>query len=260
MAKNSKKAETVVLKAEDVSFTYPQVSEPAIHDINFSLKSNSISMLIGPNGSGKSTLIRVFLGILKSSGKITFYHKGKEISQHDAHIGYVPQKHDIDTTIPITVSELLTLTVNSCARCKTCAESEVDDVLKKVSALDYKHKKIGDLSGGQLQRVILARALLHKPKLLILDEPEAGIDVQAEQFFYEVLRNLVDTENITALIATHEMEVVNAYADQVICINKTLVCAGSTVEALTPKTFKELYGMHAKPYHHSHNGNHKHKG
>lgn len=249
-----------VLKVNNLCYTYPGMSEPAISNISFSLKPKTINMIIGPNGSGKSTLIKVILGIFKGLGEINYFSTGKKISHIKAHVGYVPQKNVIDTTIPITVNELLSLTQKNCKRCTDTAESEIVTVLQKVNAIDYRFKKIGDLSGGQLQRVILARALLHHPKLLILDEPEAGIDIQGERFFYEVLQRLVKEENVTALIASHEMEVVNQYADQVLCINKTLVCAGSAKKTLTKETFEKLYGTHTKPYNHSHTKNHSHEG
>ncbi|MBU0974888.1 metal ABC transporter ATP-binding protein [Patescibacteria group bacterium] len=248
-----------VLEIKNVNYTYPGSLEPAIYKINFSLQPKTINMIIGPNGSGKSTLLKVILGILKNNGKISFFDKGKNISHNEAHIGYVPQKSALDTTIPVTVNELLSLTQKSCKRCSGTAESEIVAILQKVNAVDYRYKKIGDLSGGQLQRVILGRALLHHPKLLILDEPEAGIDIQGEQFFYEVLQNLVEKEDVTALIATHEMEVVNQYADQVLCLNKTLICAGTTAKTLNKETFEKLYGVHTRPFNHTH-AMHTHEG
>jgi len=251
----------IVLEVKNLSYSYPGFSDPAVFDINFRLKSKTINMIIGPNGSGKSTLLKVILGILEGEKVITFFNQGKEISFNDAHIGYVPQKRNIDTTIPITVNEFLTLTQKSCKRCFSDAEAEIIDVLQKVNVVEYRYRKLGDLSGGQFQRVILARALLHNPKILILDEPEEGIDINAERFFYEVLQDLVGKEGVTALIATHEMEVVRQYADQVLCLNKTLICTGTAKEILTQKTFEKLYGVHTKPYDHVHIiHQHDHKG
>lgn len=241
-----------VLEVNNLSFMYPGMDEHAVADINFALQDKTINMLIGPNGSGKSTLIRLILGILKGKGEIFFFENGQKITRNEAHIGYVPQKRIIDTTIPLTVNEFLTLTQKICKRCTTNSKDEIVNSLQKVNAAEYQHKKLGDLSGGQLQRIILARALLHHPKILILDEPEAGIDIQGEKFFYEVLQKLVKEENVTALVATHEMEVVHKYADEVLCINKTLVCSGSTAQTLTAQTFEKLYGVHTKAFSHDH--------
>ena len=255
------KENSTVLEVKNLNYSYPGVSEPALHDINFSLQAQTINTIIGPNGSGKSTLLKIILGIYKSTAEITFFNNSKKISAHEAHIGYVPQKRSIDINIPITVNEFLSLTQKSCKRCATNSELEIIDVLKKVTALEYRYKKLSELSGGQLQRVILARALLHSPKLLILDEPEAGIDIQGERFFYEVLEKLVKKEGVTALIATHEMEVVSKYADQVLCLNKTLICAGSAKKTLTNETFQKLYGTHTTQYNHAHiPSNHNHTG
>ena len=248
MLKENRK--NTVLEIDNLSFSYPGSNEPALSNISFKLKPNTINMLIGPNGSGKSTLIKLIIGILQGDGAIYFYDNTKIISRKEAHIGYVPQKQSIDTSIPITVHELLALTQKSCNRCNHDTGKEITDALKKVDALEYRYRKIGDLSGGQLRRVILARALLNNPPILILDEPESGIDLQGEKFFYEVLHNLVKNEGITALIATHEMEIVSEYADAVICINRSLVCNGSVNETLIPKTFEKLYGVHTKIHTH----------
>ena len=253
MKKNNSK-QLLSLKAKGVSVKYSKTSKPAIFEINFSLNSKTINILIGPNGSGKSTLMKAILGIIPSSGKFTFFgSKGEVISKAEAHIGYVPQKLSIDTSIPITVYEFLSLTLMSCQRSRIERRSEIKIVLNEVSAMDLQFKKIGDLSGGQLQRIILARALLHQPKLLILDEPEAGIDIKGERIFYELLKKLTKEKKITALIASHELEIVHEYADQVLCINKTLVCHGSVAQTLTASTFEKLYGVNKKPYYHGHN-------
>jgi len=256
-----KKENNTVLEVKNLSFTYPGVSEPALYNVNFFLEAETINTIIGPNGSGKSTLLKIILGIYKSTAEINFYNNSKKITAQEAHIGYVPQKRSIDVNIPITVNEFLFLTQKSCKRCVNNNDLEIIDVLHKVTALEYRYKKLSELSGGQLQRVILARALLHNPKILILDEPEAGIDIQGEKFFYEVLEKLVKQEGVTALIATHEMEVVSKYADQVLCLNKTLICAGSANKTLTNETFQKLYGTHTTQYTHKHvNPNHKHTG
>ncbi len=251
-----KKQDNIVLEIVHLDYSYPGVTEPTLYNISFSLLSHTINMIIGPNGSGKSTLIKVLLGIYPSNAEINFYKNQKKISVSEAHIGYVPQKRSIDLSIPVTVNEFLSLTQKSCKRCASKSKSEINDVLAKVNALEYRYKKLGELSGGQLQRIILARALLNNPKILILDEPEAGIDIQGERFFYEVLEKLVKNEGLTALIATHEMGVVSKYADQVLCLNKTLICAGSAQATLTNETFKKLYGVDTVQYHHAHAGTH----
>lgn len=243
----------MILKVDNLSFKYPNSKTNAIENINFTLDEASINMIIGPNGSGKSTLLKVILGILNGNGRISFFNNTIKTSLKKIHIGYVPQKLAFDTSIPITVNEFLQLTVDSCKRCKKNIAAEINDVLVQVQSTHLIDKKLGDLSGGQLQRIVIARALMHKPKLLILDEPEAGIDITGELFFYKILKDVVKKTKVAALIATHEMEVVHKYADQVLCINKTLVCAGNTTQALTSKTFEKLYGINNQPFNHEHN-------
>lgn len=249
---SNKKDSNTVLEVVSLSFSYPGGVEPALIDISLDLKQNTTNMLIGPNGSGKSTLVKLIIGVIEGKGTINFYKSGQKISRKEAHIGYVPQRLSIDTSIPITVNELLALTQKSCNRCNHDTGQEISDALNKVDAFEYRHKKIGDLSGGQLRRVILARALLNNPPILILDEPEAGIDIQGQKFFYKVLDKLVKDGGMTALIATHEMENVSEYADNVICINKNLVCDGSVKDTLVPETFEKLYGVKTRAHLHHH--------
>ncbi len=130
-----------VLKITHLDYTYPGAKEPALDDINLTLQENTINMVIGPNGSGKSTLAKLIIGSLVGEGEISFYNEGKKISRKQAHLGYVPQKKIIDTTVPITVNELLKLTQQSCNRCNLDSDQEITTALKKVNAHDYRSKK-----------------------------------------------------------------------------------------------------------------------
>lgn len=245
------------LEVRNLSFSYQQNLGEVLSNINFDLFSSSINIIIGPNGSGKSTLLKTILGFLEAKGEINFYDQNEKlISRSDAHIGYVPQKFVFDTSIPITVKEFLKLTLTNCKKHKNTDESEIIETLKLVDAHKLINKKLGDLSGGQLQRVVLARAFLHHPRLLILDEPESGVDIEGEKFFYEVLQKKVKETGLTALIASHEMEIVNKYADQVLCLNKTLICSGTTTQVLTAQNFEKLYGLENKLYMHEHKHHH----
>ncbi len=241
----------ITCKVQNVSVFYPGKKNPNVFKVNFDLQAETITMIIGPNGSGKSTLLKALLGLLPYEGEVTFYNpKGKQIGKKDMHIGYVPQYFKFDSTIPITVCEFLQLTLSACHQSTQDKKKEIRKALQEVLALQLIHKQLGDLSGGQLQRVILARALLHNPKMLILDEPESGIDIQGEQYFYDALQKIVKERGVTVLIATHELEIVHKYASQVLCINKKLLCRGKPEEALTPKTFSKLYGVNKRLYKH----------
>lgn len=224
------------LVVKNLSVSYPSNPQPVVKSISFALQPGTINMLIGPNGSGKSTVLKAIIGTLPYSGKISLFG--------DYHIGYVPQRLGLDLSMPINVKEFLMLTLLVCYHTAQEKKEFIDQALDKVNAHKFAHKTLGQLSGGQLQRVILARALVHKPKLLLLDEPESGIDVVGERLIYDVLKKLVAEEDLTVLIATHELEMVYTYADQVLCLNKSLVCHGNPHKILTKKAFEKLYGKH----------------
>ncbi len=233
-----------LLKLANLSVQYDRSSKLVVNNVSFELQRQTINVLIGPNGSGKSSLIKAILGLVPTQGVVTFFNsEGLEVARESIHIGYVSQRLELDTTVPVTVNEFLQLTLSSCRRLNGAKKNEVARVLRDVSILGLRNKKLGSLSGGQLQRVILARALLHYPQLLILDEPEAGIDVSGEHLFYELLKKLVKEQQVTVLIASHELEIVHKYADNVLCINGKLVCNGSVKKALTTKNFVKLYGI-----------------
>lgn len=172
-------------------------------------------MLVGPNGSGKSTLIKAVLGILPYSGKITI-NLPESTSHERTTFGYVPQRLEFDLDLPITVDEFLNLTLASCDHNAAQKEEMVIAALSNTGALKLRHRTLGSLSGGQRQRVIVARALIHHPHILVLDEPESGIDVEGEAQFFQLLKEIVTTQHAAALIATHDLHAVNEYADQVI--------------------------------------------
>lgn len=234
-----------------LSVTYPGQSEASIENISLKLESGKIHMLIGPNGSGKSTILKAIVGILDHRGTISFQDEQKKITRKNVHIGYVPQYVELDRSLPVTVREFLELTLTSCPEKTENVDHVIDNSLREVGAFKIKARQLGKLSGGQLQRVILARALLHDSSVLLLDEPESGVDMAAEVELYELLLKLKQ-QGRTIVIATHELEIVHEYADNVICINKTLCCQGKPVDALKEKTFKKLYGGHHKHYHGKH--------
>ena len=236
---------TPILEVKNVSVQYPGLSQKAIENITFQLAEHSITSIIGPNGSGKSTLLRSILGFVPYSGSIEF--DGKPIQEQYHKIGYVPQRFSFDTHFPITVHEFLHL---ACAQ--KSFDEEIDALLKKVSMKGKEKQLLSSLSGGQLQRILLVRSLLQNPELLILDEPEAGVDVGGEHSFYELLQKLVQEKNLTVLIATHELDIVHAFAEEVICINRQLVCKGPPKTVLTQEMFQKLYGHHLKFYGHNH--------
>jgi len=239
---------TPALSVENVTVSYEGLLQPAIEDITFSIPTGSITALVGPNGSGKTTLIKTIIGLLPYKGSIAI--DGKPLSKSYKHIGYVPQRFSFDLTYPVTVIEFLSFALwdfNSRER-----EQIIKRTLADVGAESYTNRLLSTLSGGQLQRILLARALSRSPKLILLDEPEAGVDKGGEQTFYELLTALSKHKDLTVIVASHDLDLVYAYADSVICINRSIFCSGAPRDVLGNKSLAELYGREIKLYGHTH--------
>lgn len=229
------------LEINKVSFGYAKDTS-VIHNVSFTIPEKKTTILIGPNGSGKTTLLKIMIGLLEpTSGTVRIY--GKKPKHMRNMIGYVPQKLYFDTTFPITVVEFLQLSHNS-------SKQEILDVLKSVGAKALMSSRIGELSGGQLQRTLIARSLLGKPKILFLDEPVSGIDIGGENTFYQLIKRIQKQHQVTIIMVSHEVNVVSQIASQVICINKEMLCSGSPDTTLLPELIEQLYGKDVSLYKH----------
>lgn len=195
-------------------------------------------MLIGPNGSGKSTLIKAILDLIPYSGDIKLH--GRDINACPHAVGYIPQVHSIDVTFPLTVNEFLHFSHTNCPDYIN-RPGHINHTLALINAQDLIDTKLNQLSGGQLQRVLLARAIMHQPRLLILDEPEAGIDVGAEKTMYQLLIEQKTQHHVAMLIATHEIELAQKYADTVLVLNHSLLATGKPSQVLTPDKIKKIF-------------------
>ncbi len=235
-----------VLVFDNVSVTYPGQQNKAVEKISFEIKEGSITTMIGPNGSGKSTLIKAMLGIMDYEGEIKVW--GKEVALVYEKIGFVPQRYVFDRHFPVSVEEFVGMPVMD----QQIRGKKVRQALKAATVTELSKRLLDQLSGGQLQRVLLARALVNEPQLLVLDEPEAGVDVGGEQSLYDLLEELTHEKKLTVLVASHELDVVYTYADQVVCLNKRMVCSGKPREVLKQSVFEELYGRELKFYGHTH--------
>ncbi len=217
----------------------------ALDNINFIVEKGDILAIIGPNGSGKTTLLKNIIGIYRPAlGNIKIL--GKQPNQVVKHIGYVPQKFEFDRQIPITVYEFMAL-----EKCQEALHSaaHIHRSLKEVGLNNIERKKLGELSGGQFQRVMIAKALLHEKEILIFDEPSTGIDIVGEQTVYDLIKNINKKRGTTCLIVSHELNVVSKYASKVICLNKKVCCFGVPETVITPENLKKLYGIGAGLYH-----------
>jgi zinc transport system ATP-binding protein len=222
---------TPIIELSHINFTYNHI--PILEDITLSVHQEDFLGIIGPNGGGKTTLLKIILGLLKpTSGNITVFRK--DPVEGRLSIGYVPQVFHFHYDFPITVLDVVLMGRLHEKRLGEHYTSEDRDIaqkaLKYVEMLTFKEQNISKLSGGQLQRVMIARALASEPKLLILDEPLSSIDSRWQESFYLLLQQLKKT--IAIVLVTHDIGALSAYVDQVACLNRRLYYHGSTKEGL----------------------------
>lgn len=199
-----------------------------IEDVDVDLHKGEIVTLIGPNGSGKTTLVRLLLG-LEAPGE------GEIRRAPGLTVGYVPQRFDIDRAMPMTVTRFLTLG-NGMSQRKARA------VLDEVGAGRVAGQQLCDLSGGELQRVLLARALLGEPQLLVLDEPVRGVDTAGEAELYALIARLRDERGVGVLLVSHDLHVVMAKSDRVLCLNRHICCSGVPDDVAQHPEYMRLFG------------------
>jgi len=219
-----------------------------LDNINFQLDRGEFLIIIGPNGAGKSTLLKAILGLIPFKGEIHIFGKDiRKLSRKERErIGYVPQKFLHEREFPITVEELINLSIGKVER----REEIVNNFLSLLGIEDLRKKLIGELSGGQLQRVFITRALVRSPEILIMDEPLSGIDISGEKTFYELVNFLHRELKISIILVSHDVTVVDRFADKVLCLNKRMVCFGKPREVLSEKSLESLYGKEMGIYKH----------
>ncbi len=215
-----------------------------LHDVSLELQAGKVLTVIGPNGAGKSTLIRILLG-LQPVDSGTVWLKPK------LSIGYVPQKISINDLMPLTVKRFIALAKNSSAKNGL-------SVLKEIGVAHLAEHDIKTLSGGEFQRVLLARALLKKPELLILDEPAQGVDVLGQSELYEKISELKDQYGFGVLMISHDLHLVMQKTDQVLCLNQHICCSGQPEDVSNHPEYQRLFGnlpsegLAVYTHHHNH--------
>ncbi|ANQ53465.1 metal ABC transporter ATP-binding protein [Thermosipho sp. 1063] len=198
-----------------------------LKNINFKIKKGEFVGIIGPNGAGKSTLIKIIVGEIKSyTGQISVNGK----------IGYLPQVQTINREVPINALQFAKMGAYK----KKVSKEQISTLLKNVGLAGKERQLVGTMSGGELQRLSLARALLYNPDILILDEPEAGVDQMGKARFYELLYKVKEKKNLTILMISHDIGMVFEKCTSVMCLNKTLHCHGPT-EKIKPDELKILF-------------------
>ncbi len=227
-----------------------------LESITFEVSEGAFCGIIGPNGSGKTTLARAILGLLPlHAGQIEIF--GKPLSNLDrrsAGVGYLPQQAAIDFTFPLRVLDVVRMGLHGRLGLFRRGGAEVQEAalhaLDRVGLRELASRPIRALSGGQKQRVLIARALVMEPRMLIMDEPTAALDIHASEDLYEWLHELHMDTGMTILLITHEIGVVSRYVDSIACLNRTLVAHGRPEEVFTNDTLKSMYGCGALLFHH----------
>ena len=208
-----------------------------IESLSFEVKRGDALTILGPNGAGKSVLLKTLLGLIPYKGEIEWATAIK--------IGYVPQRLPFIKDIPLTIRDFFNL--------KGSPEKETEAILNSVGFKeDFSRKKIGDLSSGQFQRVLIAWGLVGNPQVLLFDEPMTGVDISAEETIYNLLAKLKGEMDLTILLVTHDLSVVYKFSTDVICLNRQPICYGPPQEVLTPESLQRLYGGEVRYYQHKH--------
>lgn len=235
-----------LLAARDLSVRF--AGAEVLSHVSLSIEPAEIVTILGPNGSGKSTLLRALLGILPlASGQVT--------RSPGLRLGYVPQKLAIDRSMPMTVRRFLSLPAR-------VGNAEASAALARVGLPDLETRQMAALSGGQFQRVLLARALLTRPQLLILDEPTQGLDQPGEAAFYRLIEELRRETGAAILMVSHDLHVVMAASDRVICLNGHICCEGTPRVVSNAPEYRALFGLGTQGalalYQHQHDHSHDH--
>ena len=242
------KNSTHLINATDLSYHFGK--RTVLSNINMSVQAGEIVSLIGPNGAGKTTLVRILIGLLRPM-------EGSISRRPNLTVGYLPQQFEVDKTIPLTVRRLMTLT-------RPATHAAIDHTLHEVGTPHLVNQSIHGLSGGELQRVLLARPLLRNPDLLVLDEPVQGIDVTGQFELYDLIARIRSSRGCGVLMISHDLHLVMGATDRVICLNQHICCSGHPEAVSQHPEYVALFGpsvakkiaiyMHNHDHHHDLHG------
>ncbi|MGE5546233.1 MAG: zinc ABC transporter ATP-binding protein ZnuC [Solirubrobacterales bacterium] len=217
-----------LLRMEAVSLAFGD--QPVLVDVSLTVQPGRIVTIVGPNGAGKSTLLKVALGLVRAD-------RGKVARAPDLVVGYVPQKLTVARTLPLSVRRFLAMAAPG-----RLPAAVLQDALDTVRAGHVLGRQVADLSGGELQRVLLARALVRKPRLLVLDEPVGGVDMVGQAELYDLIGHLAHEQGTGILLVSHDLHLVMAATDEVVCLNRHVCCAGHPESVSRHPEYLALFG------------------
>lgn len=241
---------SALIAARRLTTHRPGTTDPILKNIDFRIDPGEIVTVVGPNGSGKSSLIRALLGHMPLA-------QGQVERQRGLRIGYVPQRVQLDTAIPLTVRRFLSLP-------QRVSPAVAERALQRTDVAGLQQRQLSQLSGGQFQRVLLARALLHDPHLLVLDEPTQGLDQPGMVAFYRLIEEVRRQTGAAVLMVSHDLLVVMRSSDRVICLNGHVCCEGTPQHVSTAPEYRALFGgedegtLALYRHHHDHDHDHVH--
>ncbi|MDP3049510.1 MAG: ABC transporter ATP-binding protein [Thermodesulfovibrionales bacterium] len=235
----------VALEIRELSVTLS--GKEILKDINLTLEEGKFLGIVGPNGSGKTTFLKSILGLIKhSTGEVRVLGKSSEECLREGVFGYVPQHLNLDINFPARAIDVVTMGLYGklgLFRWPSKKEKEkAREYIELIGMSGHENFPFGEMSGGEQQRISIARALVSNPKILILDEPSTGIDVVGQEDFYHLLKGFQKKLGLTIIMVSHDIGAVTAYVDEIACLNKILYYHGAPLGALDENVLKRLYG------------------
>jgi zinc/manganese transport system ATP-binding protein len=239
-----------ILRVEDLSVSFG--GRPVLDQVSFSIQAGGFCGLIGSNGAGKTTLLRAILGLIApTSGRIVV--TGGQRSRRNSQVGYVPQKIQLEADVPLRARDLVGLGLDGhrfgIARPSVKRRAAVDDMLVAMGASRFAEARVGTLSGGEQQRIMIAQALICRPKLLLLDEPLANLDIRAAAEVVELLAQIAAEQHIAILLSAHDMNPLLPVMDRVVYLADGRAVSGPTDQVVRTDTLSQLYGHHVEVIH-----------
>jgi ABC-type Mn2+/Zn2+ transport system ATPase subunit len=227
-----------------------------LRGVDLQIPLGQLVALIGPNGSGKTTLLRAVLGLQKAAAGEIFLFGQSDLKAALPRVGYVPQRLNLERSFILSVREFLALRLRETRHWFWHTRRRNDEIIRgslaEIGVDGLLDKPLGTLSGGQLQRVLIAFSLLRKPELLLLDEPTAGVDAPGEETFYDLIASIQQRHHLTVLLVSHDLSMVYRHANWVYALNGVICCEGQPDQIMNSESLKQAFGIHVSPYHHHH--------